>query len=149
MKTQSLAKCTLWVNRLVMSAVAVLIFALPGLLDWYTGLLGYSLPRQDMTGIWVSYIFCAGVIGVALWNMENLMNNILSGQVFIRENVRHVRRVQRSCGIVAVICLVDVVFALPMVLLAAIMGFLCLVISVVAHVLDAAVALQEENDLTI
>ena len=28
-------------------------------------------------------------------------------------------------------------------------GFLCLVVSVVASVLDAAVALREENDLTI
>ena len=149
MKTQKLAKCTLWVTRLVMAVVAVLIFALPWLLNWYTGLLGYSLPQQDLTGIWLTYIFCALVIFAALWNMEKLMKNILAGQVFVRENVRRVRRVQYSCGIVAAVCLVDVVFALPMVLLAAIMGFLCLTVSVLAHILDAAVALQEENDLTI
>jgi hypothetical protein len=40
-------------------------------------------------------------------------------------------------------------FALPMLLLAALMGFLCLVVSVMANVLDGAVTLQEENDLTI
>ena len=34
-------------------------------------------------------------------------------------------------------------------LIGAIMGFLCLVVSVVANVLDSAVALREENDLTI
>ena len=149
MKTQSLAKCTLWANRLVMALVAILIFTLPALLKWYTDLLHYPLPPQDATGIWVCYIFCALVIFWALWNMEKLMKNILADQIFVRENVRRVRRVQYSCGIVAAVCLAAVVFALPMVLFAAIMGFLCLTVSVLAHVLDAAVALQEENDLTI
>jgi hypothetical protein len=36
-----------------------------------------------------------------------------------------------------------------MLIFAAIMAFLCLVISVVGCVLDAAVAIREENDLTI
>ena len=53
------------------------------------------------------------------------------------------------CGGVALICLVATYFVLPALLFTAIMGFLCLVVSVVASVLDAAVALQEENDLTI
>jgi heme exporter protein D len=38
---------------------------------------------------------------------------------------------------------------LPLVFLAVIMAFLCLMISVVASVMDAAVTLQEENALTI
>lgn len=149
MKTQKIAVCTLWANRLVMAVVALLIFTLPHLLRWYAGLLGYFPPKSDLLGIWLSYIGCAGVIFLALWNMEKLMKNILAGQVFIRENVRRVRRVQLSCGLVAVICLIGTVFALPMVLFAAIMGFLCLTVSVLANVLEAAVALQEENDLTI
>ena len=149
MKTQRLATYTLWANRLVMALVVALIFCLPRLLAWYSAMLGYHMPQRDLMGIWVSYILCAGIILSALWKMEQLMKSILGNQVFIRENVRRVRWVQCSCGIVAAVCLVDVVFALPMVLLAAIMGFLCLVVSVLANVLDAAVALQEENDLTI
>ena len=150
MKNQKIAKFTLWANRLVMALVAALIFALPALLRWYSSLLNnYAMPERDVIGIWVSYILSAGVIFAALWNMEKLMKNILAQQIFIRENVRRVRRVQVCCGIVAAVCVVDVVFALPMLLFGAIMGFLCLVVSVVASVLDAAVALQEENDLTI
>ena len=38
---------------------------------------------------------------------------------------------------------------LPLVFLAVIMGFLFLVVDVVGHVMDAAVTLREENDLTI
>lgn len=149
MKIQRLVTYTLWANRLVTALVALLIAILPRLLRWYAGLLGYDLPDGDLLGIWLSYIGSAAVILVALWNMEKLMKSILAGQVFVRENVRRVRRVQLCCGIVALVCLAATVFALPMVLLAAIMGFLCLTVSVLANVLDAAVALQEENDLTI
>ncbi len=149
MKTKTLAKLTLWANRVVMAVVAALIFTLPTLLRWYADLLGYYPPKEDLTGIWIAYILCACVIGIALFRTDKLMRNILGGRVFVRENVRQVRIIQYCCGIVAAVCLVAVVFALPMILFAAIMGFLSLVVSVLAQVLDAAVALQEENDLTI
>ncbi len=149
MKTQKLAKLTLWANRAVMAVVAALIFTLPTLLRWYADLLGYYPPREELTGIWIAYILCACVIGIALFCTDKLMRNILAGRVFVRENVRQVRIIQYCCGIVSAVCLVAVVFALPMILFAAIMGFLSLVVSVLAQVLDAAVALQEENDLTI
>lgn len=149
MRIQKLVTYTLWANRLVIALVALLIAILPGLLRWYAGLLGYCPTNWEIMGIWLSYIGSAAAIFVALWNMEKLMKSIFAGRVFVRENVRRVRRVQLSCGIVALVCLVATVFILPMVLLAAIMGFLCLTVSVLANVLDAAVALQEENDLTI
>ena len=74
---------------------------------------------------------------------------MLVQNVFIQENVRRVRRVQWCCGLVAILCLAAAFFALPALLIATIMGFLCLVVSVVACVLENAVALREENDLTI
>ena len=149
MKTQQLVNLTLWANRFVMVVIAALIFSLPALIRWYGSLLNYAMPQGDLMGIWVSYILCSGVIFVALWNMEKLLKNILAQQVFIRENVQRVRRVQHCCGIVAVVCVIDVVFVLPMLLFGAIMGFLCLAVSVLANVLEAAVVLREENDLTI
>ena len=150
MKTQKLANITLWVNRLVAAVVAALIFALPALLRWYGSLLNnYTMPQRDLIGLWISYIICAFIMFVALWNMEKLMQNILIHRVFVRENVQRVRRVQWCCGIIAAICVIDMVFVLPMLLFGAIMGFLCLTISVVANVLDGAVELREENDLTI
>ncbi len=149
MNTQKLTTITLWVNRLVMAVVAVLIFTLPALVRWYGSLLNYQMPQRDLIGIWISYILCAGITFWALWNIEKLMGNLLRQRVFIRENVQRVRRVQHCCGIIAAVCVVDVIFVLPMILFGAIMGFLCLIISVVANVLDGAVALREENDLTI
>ena len=149
MKTQRIAKITLWANRGIALLVAVLIFTLPAFLKWYAGLLNY-VPRQlDYWALIVAYVCCAVVILVALWHMEKLMQNILRQQIFLRENVRRVRAVQWSCAVVALICLAATLFALPALLFATIMGFLCLVVGVVASVLDAAVTLREENDLTI
>lgn len=149
MKTIKIAKITLWANRAVALLVAALIFTLPALLKWYAGLLNY-VPRQfDYWALIAAYILCAGVILFALWHMEKLMQNIVKQQIFLQENVRRVRFVQWSCAAVALICLAAALFALPALLFAAIMGFLCLVVSVVASVLDAAVSIREENDLTI
>jgi len=149
MKTQRITKITIWANRIVAAVVTILIFTLPMLLRWYAGLLHYCPPERDLIGLWVAFDCCAIAILYALWNMEKLMQNILRQEIFIRENVRRVQRVQWCCCIVAVICLAATVFVLPALLFAAIVGFLCLVVSVVASVLDSAVKLQEENNLTI
>lgn len=149
MKAQTIARITLWVNRVVAAVVAVMMAALPALHRWYAGLLDYPVPKEDVWGLWAVYLVCAIIILVALWNMEKMLRNILLWKIFIRENVRRVRRVQWCCGLVALLCVVASFFALPALLIAAIMGFLCLVVSVVACVLDGAVALREENDLTI
>ncbi len=149
MKKETLVKITLWTGRIVMIVVGALIFTLPLLHRWYAGLLGYDLPWEDLIGLWASYTLCAVMIMVALWSMEKLLQNMLARKIFLRENVRLVRRIQWCCGFVALLCLMAAFFALPALLMAAVMGFLCLVVSVVACVLDGAVALQEENDLTI
>lgn len=149
MKTQRIISYTLWANRIVAAVVGLLIFTLPALIRWYAGLLHYTPPQNDMLGLTIAFDCCAVVIFVALWNMEKLLCNLSRQVIFVPENVCRTRRVQWCCGIVAAICLVSTLFVLPMLLFAAIMGFLCLVVSVVASVLEAAVAIREENDLTI
>ena len=140
-------KITLWVNRLVALVVAVLLFALPAILDWYTGFRFLSDTEQMI--ITVAFYCCVVIIGWALWNMDSLLRAILAEQVFVRKNVRAIRHIQWCCGIVALITAVTCFAYLPLIFLAIIMAFLCLVVSVVASVMDAAVTIREENDLTI
>ena len=149
MKTKKITRITLWVNRLVAVIVAVLIFTLPALLDWYSGLLGYRPYEEDLVGLTISYDLCAVAMLIALWNVDKLLRSILAGQVFIPANVKRVRRVVWCCAAVAAICFAATSFVLPMVIFAIIMSFLCMAINVAACVLDAAVAIREENDLTI
>lgn len=149
MNTKKITDLTLWVNRLAAVIVVALIFTLPALLRWYAGLLDYDPPQRDMTGVAIAFDLCAVAMLTALWNMEKLLRNIRIQKIFVAENVRRVKTVRWCCAAVALICLVATVFVLPMLIFAAIMGFLCLVVSVVGCVLEAAVAIREENDLTI
>ena len=149
MNTKNLTAITLWANRITAAVVLSLVFTLPSLLEWYADLLGYHPPQRDMIAIAVVFDLCAAAIFFALYNMERLLGNIRRRRVFERENVHRVRRVAWSCAVVAAICVVATWFALPMIIFSAIMAFLCLTVNVVGCVMDAAVALREENDLTI
>ncbi len=146
-KQHTSALVTLWITRAVAALMVVLLFTLPSLLDWYAKFR--ELTPQGELVICVAFYCCAVFIGVALWLMDALLRSILRGQVFIRPNVLRIRRIRLCCGIVALICLPTALSYPPLIFLAIIMGFLCLVVSVVANVLDAAVAIREENDLTI
>ena len=141
------AKITLWANRLIGLILFVLLFALPGLLDWYAKIR--SLTALERTAILAAFYSCAVIIAAALWQMECLLRNILKEQVFLQENVRHIRTVQWCCGLVGLICVPAACCYYPLVFLVVIMGFLSLVVSVVTRVMEAAVSIREENDLTI
>ena len=141
------AVVTLWVNRLVALTVFALVFLLPSILDWYVGFRYLSLrDRQIVTA---AFYICVVIIGYALWAVDNLLRSILKGRVFIRKNVRSIRRIQWCCGLVSLITGVSCIAYLPLIFLAVIMAFLCLVVSVVGSVMEAAVTIREENDLTI
>ena len=143
----NLTAVTLWVNRLIALVLAVLLFTLPLVLDWYSKYR--TLLPQERLALTIAFYCCAVVIGIALWNMERLLRNILQELVFIRENVKRIRRVQWCCGGVSLLCVPASVFYLPLIFLVVIMAFACLMVSVVARVMDKAVAIREENDLTI
>ena len=72
-----------------------------------------------------------------------------SGEVFLQDNVRRIRRLIWNCAAVSLICLACARLYPPLLFVTIIMAFLCLVIAVVASIMDAATRLREENDLTI
>ena len=140
-------KVTLWVNRCVGVLLVALVFLLPAILRWYTGFRFMSVGEQRvLTGL---FYCCVVIIGWALWQLDCLLRAVLIGDVFVRKNVRALRHVQWSCGLVSVITGFGGIIYIPLIALAVIMAFLCLTISVVSHVMDAAVTIREENDLTI
>lgn len=146
-KRKNSARITLWVNRCVAVLVVALMFALPAIMKWYTGFR--FLTDAQQLGVMIAFYCCSVVIGWALWNMDRLLRNILAEQVFVRKNVRCVRQVQGCCAVVSVLCGIAGTSYLPLLFLMVIMAFLCLVVSVVANVMDAAVTIREENDLTV
>ena len=81
--------------------------------------------------------------------MEKLLQSILAQSVFTPENVTRIRRIRWCCAGVSLICLPATLLYLPLLFMVVIMGFLGLVVSVVANVMAAAVESREENDMTI
>lgn len=146
-KTDASTVVTLWINRAVAALMGILLFALPSLLDWYARYR--FLDDRGRVALVAAFYCCAVFIFVALWFMDGLLRAIRKGEVFVRGNVQRIRRIRLCCGIVSLICLPASFFYLPLSFLVIIMAFLCLAVSVVASVMDAAVTIREENDLTV
>ena len=146
-KNLSTARITLWVNRFIMALVLLLLPTLPFLLNWYS--THRALTTGEYYAIIIAFYCCAVITGFALWTMDTLLRNILAQQVFVEQNVRCIRHVQWCCGLISLVCLPAAFVYLPLWFMVIIMAFLCLVVSVVARVMEAAVIIREENDLTI
>ena len=120
---------------------------MPALLDWYQQLR--PLGQHGAAAILIGFYCCVPAVALALWELERVLNNILKDLVFVPRNVKSIRRVCRCCLAVALICLPAAFFYPPLVFMVVIMAFLALVVNVVGNVMKAAVAIREENDLTI
>ena len=147
MRLKISATVTLWVNRAIFIAVVALCFLLPWLMDLY--IKARPLDSDAQKAIFLAYYACTPVVLFALWNIEWLVRRILAGDVFIPNNVRRISRLRWCCLLVSLICLPATFFYLPLLFMVVIMGFLGLVVSVVANVMAAAVEIREENDMTI
>lgn len=137
----------LWVNRFIILLIAVLCCTLQLVIGWYCQFR--TLLETEKIAITVAFYCCAVFVFAALWNMDRLLTAILAEKVFIRKNVTRIRRIQWCCGLVSLICIPATFAYLPLIFMVVIMAFLCLTVCVVTRVMDAAVAIREENDLTI
>lgn len=146
-KTVDSTAITLWANRVIALVLLALVFFLPAILDWYTTVRQLSGP--EITAITLAFYFSAVLVALALWQMDRLLVSIRQKQVFIRGNVRRVRILRWCCAGVALVCLPAAFLYYPLAFLVVIMGFLSLVMCVIVRVLDAAVTIREENDLTV
>lgn len=146
-KSANTISVTLWANRSVIFIMLVLVCTLPLLLDWYCQFR--MLLELERTALTVAFYCCSVTVFFALFNMDALLRSIRVGEVFIQKNVQRIRTVQWCCCITALICTPAAFCYYPLVFMAVVMGFLSLVVSVVCQVMHAAVAIREENELTV
>ena len=138
---------TIWAGRFVAAVVFALLFLLPTVLRWYS--CYRVLTQLEYDAISIAFYLCAVAVGIALWNMDSLLRSIAAAQVFTHENVRKIRIIRWCCFAVAMICVPAAFCYYPLVFMVLVMGFLSLAVTVVVRVMDAAVAIREENDLTV
>jgi len=144
LNTTSLA---LWVTRAGGLVVAALLFAMPFILDWYSSVR--SLSKAEWLAILIAFYACSVPVLIALWKMDGLLRSLLKAEIFVPKNVHRIRTVQWCCFAVGVICIPAACIYYPLCFMVVIMGFLSLVIAVLCRVMDEAVSLREESDLTI
>lgn len=111
---------------------------------WNTASVGYM---QSLFA--VTFYPCAVFAYAALYNLVRLLYNIRRDDTFIHRNVVYLRRISWCCFIVAGITAVGCVFYLPYAMVAVAAGFAGLMLRVVKNVMQSAVEIREENELTI
>ena len=147
MKRSLSVPITLWVNRLLFALIGVLVFLIPRLLDIYCRLR--PLGENARLSILLCFYCCVPVVAAALVWIECLLKNIMKKDIFVTPNLNYIRRIRLCCALVSLICLPASLYYMPLIFLVLIMAFLSLMVNVVCQVFKAAVALREENDLTI
>ena len=139
---------------IVVAALTAGVFFGPWLVNaWFTYFRGWnadSAGMQRMLNLFCSAFYPCAVLGyVTLYNLIRMLYNIRREQVFIHQNVSHLRRISWCCFAVAGITLVSCVFYLPYLMVGVAAGFVGLMLRVVKNVMQRAVEIREENELTI
>ena len=78
-----------------------------------------------------------------------LLFNIKKGDIFITANVKYLRRISWCCFAVAAITFVGGIFYVPFGFIAIAAAFVGLMLRVVKNVMQNAVEIKTENELTI
>ncbi len=155
-KSTVLSIVVCWV---VVAGLTVGIFFGPWLITaWFTLVRQWEpdhVGTQRMLTLFCSAFYpCAVLAYVTLYNLIRMLYNIRNEQVFTHQNVAHLRRISWCCfGVAAVTLVVGVLpynpFTTPFLLITAAAAFVGLMLRVVKNVMERAVDIREENELTI
>ena len=138
---------TLYATNLAIAAVIAVSIGLVWILEMNS--IVRALLPGERTAIIAGFYCSLPMILLALWKVRKLLKNIQNEAVFTEENVKLLAIIRTCCLGVFFICLVAGCFFFPLLLVVAIMGFLGLMMQVLKQVMGKAVAIREENDLTV
>ena len=138
---------TLYATYLAIAVVIAVSIGLVWLLDM-NSIVRTLLPGEQ-TAIIAGYYCSLPMILLTLWKVQKLLKNIQNEAVFTEENVRLLAVIRGCCLGIFAVCLVAGFFFFPLLLVVAILGFLGLMMQVLKQVMARAVAIREENDLTV
>lgn len=132
---------------------AFLFFGPLGLRLWFCSYRGWAVDSMAFANILtVFYVFfypCATFGYVALYALYKLLNNIRKEEIFIQPNVKYLRVISWCCFIVSILTFIGGFFYLPLLFVAVAASFVGLLLRIVKNVMQSAVEISEENDLTI
>ena len=129
------------------AAAVALAIAMPWLLDWYVQYR--HLRETGRIALQVAFYGCLPFALTALLCLWKLLRNIQQEKVFLEANSRLIAVVSWCCAAVAAVTLGACRWYPPLGFITVSMAFLFLIVRVVRNCFIAAIALREENALTI
>ena len=140
-------KLSLAAVALCFAAAVALAAVMPWLTGWYAA---YRVIRESgRVAILAAFYGCLPFALTALVCLWRLLRNIQREKVFLEENSRMMAVISWCCAGVAAVTLGAFRWYPPLVFITLSMAFLFLIVRVVRNCFIAAIALKEENALTI
>ncbi len=132
-------------------ALAALIFTMPSFFSWfYSALNGETQSAKAVIKTVVTaFYICVPFAAAALFMMIKILINILNDRVFVFANVVLFRFLSWCCYAVLIITFVFGLRYIPLFVIAFAMGVAGTLLRVIKNIMQAAVELREENELTI
>ncbi len=120
---------------------------------WFTVYRGWAEngnAMRDMSTLFAACFYpCAFFAYITLYSLLKLLLNIKKDKIFIDSNVKYLRRISWCCFAVSLITLIGGVFYVPFLFVAVAAAFVGLMLRVVKNVMQNAVEINQENELTI
>ena len=138
---------SLILTDLFAAAAIAAAFTLPWLSRFYCKQTGRP---DDIAGIIMAGCYsCLPFALAILYCLHRLLKNISEESIFINQNVIILRIISFLCYALAIICLISGFFYLPFIIVAIAAAFIALIIRVIKNVFFTAIAIKDENDMTI
>ncbi len=138
---------------IIAAVITVGLFLGPWAVEtWFTTYRGWngSFQIYDAVTLFKFAFYPSAVFAyITLYSLIRLLFNIKDEQIFIDANVKYLRRISWGCIAVSFITLICGFFYIPYFFITVAAGFVGLMLRIVKNAFQSAVALREENDLTI
>lgn len=120
---------------------------------WFTVYRGWSdggPALKSMVTLFCACYYPSSVFAyITLYSLLRLLFNIKKDDIFIMANAKYLRRISWCCFVVAIITFVGGIFYIPFSFVAVAAAFVGLMLRVVKNVMQNAVVIKAENELTI
>ncbi len=135
-------------TKLVILLVIGFAFLAPNLVDYYLGNVAIKHPDTAFSFLVTVYACCVPAL-YALYCLDRLLANIKKKEIFIGKNVKYLRRISWCCFAVSALILVAAFSSFLLFIAAIAASFIGLILRVVKNVIEQAMIIKDENDLTI
>ena len=116
----------------------------------YRGWKEGGVAINDMQTLFISCFYPSAIFAyITLYSLIRLLFNIKNQKIFIVQNVNYLRRISWCCFSVALITFIGGIFYIPFCFIAVAAAFVGLMLRIVKNVMQNAVEINEENQLTI